>query len=87
MSQKNSEYEELLQQHRKQQEEMTQIKNNKEEEITKLKERLKNEMLLKQVAVNKLAEVMNRRDTDLQSKWFNIILKKIILFGALLLEF
>ncbi|XP_023291208.2 rho-associated protein kinase 1 isoform X4 [Lucilia cuprina] len=68
INQKNSEYDDLMQQNKKLQEEMAQVKTTKEEEIVKLKEKWKNEMLLKQVAVNKLAEVMNRRDTDLQKQ-------------------
>ncbi|KAL9885164.1 rho associated coiled-coil containing protein kinase isoform 4-T4 [Glossina fuscipes fuscipes] len=68
LNQKNNEYEDAMQQHKKLQEELAQLRNTKEEEIVKLKEKWKNEMLLKQVAVNKLAEVMNRRDTDLQKQ-------------------
>lgn len=63
-----AECEELLQQNKTMQEEMIQVKADKDNEIVKLKEKWKTEMLLKQVAVNKLAEVMNRKDTDLQSK-------------------
>ncbi|XP_055847217.1 rho-associated protein kinase 1 isoform X2 [Episyrphus balteatus] len=63
-----AECEELLQQNKIMQEEMIQVKSDKDNEIVKLKEKWKTEMLLKQVAVNKLAEVMNRKDTDLQSK-------------------
>ncbi|XP_073833480.1 rho associated coiled-coil containing protein kinase isoform X3 [Musca autumnalis] len=68
LNQKNSEYDELQQQNKKLQEEVAQVKTTKEEEIAKLKEKWKTEMLLKQVAVNKLAEVMNRRDTDLKQQ-------------------
>ncbi|KAL5277687.1 ROCK2 family protein [Megaselia abdita] len=38
----------------------------KDKEIEKLKAQAKNESLLKQVAINKLAEVMNRKNNDLQ---------------------
>ncbi|XP_065365808.1 rho-associated protein kinase 1 isoform X2 [Calliphora vicina] len=68
INQKNAEHDDLMQQNKKLLDEMTQVKATKEEEIVKLKEKWKNEMLLKQVAVNKLAEVMNRRDTDLQKQ-------------------
>ncbi|XP_037936362.1 rho-associated protein kinase 1 isoform X2 [Teleopsis dalmanni] len=68
LNMKNSEFDELSQQSKKQHEELSQLINSKDEEMNKLKEKLKSEMLLKQVAVNKLAEVMNRRDTDLQKQ-------------------
>ncbi|KQS29958.1 rho-associated protein kinase 1 isoform X2 [Drosophila erecta] len=64
LGQKGAEYEDLVQQHKKQQEELTLMRSSKDEEITKLVDKCKNEVLLKQVAVNKLAEVMNRRDSD-----------------------
>ena len=80
INQKNNEYDELLQQNKKVQDDLTQLKTTKEEEIVKIKEKWQNEMLLKQVAVNKLAEVMNRRDTDLQSKLtkYNIFIYLLI---------
>ncbi|XP_017065127.1 rho-associated protein kinase 1 isoform X2 [Drosophila eugracilis] len=65
LGQKSVEYEDLVQQHKKQQDELTLMRNSKDEEINKLLDKCKNEILLKQVAVNKLAEVMNRRDSDL----------------------
>ncbi|XP_033168640.1 rho-associated protein kinase 1 isoform X2 [Drosophila mauritiana] len=65
LGQKAAEYEDLVQQHKKQQEELALMRSNKDEEISKLLDKCKNEVLLKQVAVNKLAEVMNRRDSDL----------------------
>ncbi|XP_043661051.1 rho-associated protein kinase 1 isoform X2 [Drosophila teissieri] len=65
LGQKGAEYEDLVQQHKKQQEELTLVRSSKDEEINKLLDKCKNEVLLKQVAVNKLAEVMNRRDSDL----------------------
>ncbi|XP_053950445.1 rho-associated protein kinase 1 isoform X3 [Anastrepha ludens] len=68
LNQKNAEADELLQQHKKLQDEMSQLRATKDEELAKLKEKLQTEMLLKQVAVNKLTEVMNRRDTDLQKQ-------------------
>ncbi|XP_067640030.1 rho-associated protein kinase 1 isoform X1 [Eurosta solidaginis] len=68
LNQKNAENDDLLQQQKKLQEEMSQLRVAKDEELAKLKEKLQTEMLLKQVAVNKLTEVMNRRDTDLQKQ-------------------
>ncbi|XP_030377944.1 rho-associated protein kinase 1 isoform X1 [Scaptodrosophila lebanonensis] len=68
LSLKAKELEDLIQQHKKQQDEMLQSRIAKDEEIVKLQDKCKNEMLLKQVAVNKLAEVMNRRDSDLQKQ-------------------
>nr|XP_036221478.1 rho-associated protein kinase 1 isoform X2 [Bactrocera oleae] len=68
LNQKNAETDELLQQQKKLQDEMSQLRATKDEELAKLKEKLQTEMLLKQVAVNKLTEVMNRRDTDLQKQ-------------------
>ncbi|KMZ10186.1 rho-associated protein kinase 1 isoform X2 [Drosophila sechellia] len=65
LGQKAAEYEDLVQQHKKQQEELALMRSSKDEEISKLLDKCKNEVLLKQVAVNKLAEVMNRRDSDL----------------------
>ncbi|XP_020804901.1 rho-associated protein kinase 1 isoform X2 [Drosophila serrata] len=65
LGQKAVECEDLVQQHKKQQEDLAQLRGSKDEEIAKLQEKCKNEVLLKQVAVNKLAEVMNRRDSDL----------------------
>ncbi|KAH8258909.1 hypothetical protein KR038_003127, partial [Drosophila bunnanda] len=65
LGQKAVECEDLVQQHKKQQDDLAQLRGSKDEEIAKLQEKCKNEVLLKQVAVNKLAEVMNRRDSDL----------------------
>ncbi|XP_016999691.1 rho-associated protein kinase 1 isoform X2 [Drosophila takahashii] len=65
LGQKGVECEDLLQQHKKQQEELALMRSSKDEEIAKLLDKCKQEVLLKQVAVNKLAEVMNRRDSDL----------------------
>ena len=45
----------------------------KEEELNKMTDKYRNEVLMKQVAVNKLAEVMNRKDTDLQSNFLLIL--------------
>ncbi|XP_030568586.1 rho-associated protein kinase 1 isoform X3 [Drosophila novamexicana] len=64
LKQKASEWDELLVQHKKQIDELQQQRAAKDEEIAKLGEKCKNEVLLKQVAVAKLAEVMNRRDSD-----------------------
>lgn len=68
LNQKNAENDELLQQQKKLQDELKQLRDSSAEELSKLKDKLQTEMLLKQVAVNKLTEVMNRRDTDLQSE-------------------
>ncbi|BFG03011.1 rho-associated protein kinase 1 [Drosophila madeirensis] len=68
LGQKANEYEDLVQQHKKQQDELGQLCVTKDEEISKLVEKCKTEVLLKQVAVNKLAEVMHRRDSDLQKQ-------------------
>uniref|UniRef100_A0A1I8Q3E3 Rho-associated protein kinase let-502 n=1 Tax=Stomoxys calcitrans TaxID=35570 RepID=A0A1I8Q3E3_STOCA len=68
LNQKNSEYDELQRQNKNLQDEMNRVKTSKEEDILKLTEKWKTEILLKQVAVNKLAEVMNRRDTDLKQQ-------------------
>lgn len=58
---KIAEYEELLQANSKLKEDVAQNKTN-QSEIDKLMAKLKNETLLKQTAVNKLAEIMNRKD-------------------------
>lgn len=58
---KLSEYDELIQSNNKLKEELSKNKNN-QIEIDKLNAKLKNEILLKQTAVNKLAEIMNRKD-------------------------
>ncbi|XP_055389536.1 rho-associated protein kinase 1 isoform X2 [Condylostylus longicornis] len=65
LNQKITEYEDLLHEKKKLQEEMSQHLTDKDTELEKLREKYKNECLLKQVAVNKLAEVMNRKDTDM----------------------
>lgn len=65
---KIAEYEDLLKSHTKIQ---TDLETNRvdQAEIIKLNGRLKNEVLLKQTAVNKLAEIMNRKDlTNVKSK-------------------
>lgn len=59
--------EESIQLNKKIQEESDKKSSEKDKEIDKLKAQAKNESLLKQVAINKLAEVMNRKNTDLQS--------------------
>lgn len=61
LNNKISEYEELMQVNSKLQEEITQNKAD-QSEMEKLKNRLKNEVLLKQTAVNKLTEIMSRKD-------------------------
>lgn len=61
LNMKISEYDELLQLNNKLREEVTRNKNN-QIEMEKLQAKLKNEILLKQTAVNKLAEIMNRKD-------------------------
>lgn len=58
---KLSEFEDLMQLNGKLKEEAAQNKIN-QVEIEKLKGKLKTEVLLKQTAVNKLAEIMNRKD-------------------------
>lgn len=58
---KLSEYDELMQINNKLKEEVTKNKTN-QIEMEKLQAKLKNEILLKQTAVNKLAEIMNRKD-------------------------
>ncbi|XP_032593723.1 rho-associated protein kinase 1 isoform X4 [Drosophila grimshawi] len=65
---KCNECDDQLVQHKKQLDELQQQRTTKDEEIVKLTEKCKNEVLLKQVAVAKLAEVMNRRDSDLQKQ-------------------
>lgn len=59
---KLSEYDELMQINAKLKEEVSKNKAN-QSEMEKLQTRLKNEALLKQTAVNKLAEIMNRKDS------------------------
>ena len=61
LNMKISEYDEMLQLNSKLREEVTRNKNN-HIEMEKLQAKLKNEILLKQTAVNKLAEIMNRKD-------------------------
>ncbi|XP_055298419.1 rho-associated protein kinase 1 [Sitodiplosis mosellana] len=61
LNMKISEYDEMLQLNNKLREEVTRNKNN-QIEMEKLQAKLKNEILLKQTAVNKLAEIMNRKD-------------------------
>lgn len=59
---KLSEYDELMQLNAKLKDEVAKNKAN-QSEMEKLQARLKNEALLKQTAVNKLAEIMNRKDS------------------------
>lgn len=59
---KISEYDELVQLNNKLKDEVAQNKCN-QLEMDKLKAKLNNEILLKQTAVNKLAEIMNRKDS------------------------
>lgn len=72
LNQKLSEYEELMQINNKLKEDVAQNKAN-QAEMEKLKAKLKNEILLKQTAVNKLAEIMNRKDGINASKSKNKI--------------
>ncbi|XP_037919089.1 rho-associated protein kinase 1 isoform X2 [Hermetia illucens] len=67
LNQKIAEYDELVQQNKNLQEELAQNKVDKNE-IIKLQEKVKTENLLKQVAVNKLTEIMNRKDANIQGK-------------------
>lgn len=59
---KLSEYDELMQINNKLKDEVAKNKAN-QSEMEKLQARLKSEALLKQQAVNKLAEIMNRKDS------------------------
>ncbi len=70
LTNKISELEEMIEQNKKMQEEVTKYKTD-QQEIEKLKAKLKNETLLKQQAVNKLAEIMNRRDNVIPGKQKN----------------
>lgn len=64
---KISELDELMNQNKKLQDDL--LKSHVEQqEIEKLQAKLKNETLLKQTAVNKLAEIMNRRDGVIPGK-------------------
>lgn len=67
LSIKISELDELFNQHKKIQDDYTKAKID-QAEIEKLQAKLKNETLLKQTAVNKLAEIMNRRDGVIPGK-------------------
>lgn len=58
---KTSEYDELVHLNNKLKDEVNQNKTD-QAEMEKLKAKLKTEILLKQTAVNKLAEIMNRKD-------------------------
>lgn len=64
---KTAELEDAIQQNRKLQEEYNKNLINIDE-MDKLKDKLKQEVLLKQTAVNKLTEIMNRKDNILPSK-------------------
>ena len=64
---KMSEVEELMNQSKKLQDDLTKARTD-QLEIDKLQAKLKNETLLKQTAVNKLAEIMNRRDGVIPGK-------------------
>lgn len=70
LTNKISELEEMIEQNKKMQTELTKYKID-QDEIEKLKAKLKNETLLKQTAVNKLAEIMNRRDGVIPGKQKN----------------
>lgn len=63
---KTSEIDELVQQNKKLQDDLQQNKTD-QTEIEKLRGKLKNESILKQQAVNKLAEIMNRKDNVITS--------------------
>lgn len=67
LNEKIAMYDDLLEMNTKLQEEVRQNKVDKSE-ISKLQEKIKTENLLKQVAVNKLTEIMNRKDTNMQGK-------------------
>ncbi|KAL9696346.1 hypothetical protein quinque_015631 [Culex quinquefasciatus] len=58
------ELDDLAQQNRKMQDELGQLKSE-QAEMEKLRTKLKTETMLKQQAVNKLAEIMNRKDNNL----------------------
>lgn len=64
---KASEVEELMNQAKKLQDDLAKARAD-QVEIEKLQAKLKNETLLKQTAVNKLAEIMNRRDGVIPGK-------------------
>uniref|UniRef100_A0A182N0K3 Rho-associated protein kinase let-502 n=1 Tax=Anopheles dirus TaxID=7168 RepID=A0A182N0K3_9DIPT len=64
---KEYELEDLMQQSKKQQEELYRLKYDLSE-LEKCRTKLVNETILKQQAVNKLAEIMNRKDNNLTSK-------------------
>jgi hypothetical protein len=61
------EVDDLMQQNRKMQDELNKLKLDNDE-MEKLKAKLKTETILKQQAVNKLAEIMNRKDNNLSGK-------------------
>ncbi|XP_058836769.1 rho-associated protein kinase 1 [Topomyia yanbarensis] len=61
------EIDDLTQQNRKLQDELGQLKSE-QSEMEKLRTKLKTETMLKQQAVNKLAEIMNRKDNNLTGK-------------------
>lgn len=67
LNNKISELEDLILQNKKLQEDLQQNKMD-QSEMEKLKAKLKNESVLKQQAVNKLAEIMNRKDTVIPGK-------------------
>lgn len=67
LSIKISELEELMNQTKKLQDDLTKARAD-QQEIERLQAKLKNETLLKQTAVNKLAEIMNRRDGVIPGK-------------------
>uniref|UniRef100_A0A182YCT2 non-specific serine/threonine protein kinase n=1 Tax=Anopheles stephensi TaxID=30069 RepID=A0A182YCT2_ANOST len=64
---KEYELEDMMQQSKKQQEELYRLKYELGE-LDKCRAKLVNETILKQQAVNKLAEIMNRKDNNLTSK-------------------
>lgn len=61
LNSKIAEYEDIVQMHNKLKDELAQNKID-QSEMEKLKGRLKNEVLLKQTAVNKLTEIVSRKD-------------------------
>uniref|UniRef100_A0A182LX15 Rho-associated protein kinase let-502 n=1 Tax=Anopheles culicifacies TaxID=139723 RepID=A0A182LX15_9DIPT len=67
LSNKEYELEDMMQQSKKQQEELYRLKYELGE-LDKCRAKLVNETILKQQAVNKLAEIMNRKDNNLTSK-------------------
>ncbi|XP_062539982.1 rho-associated protein kinase 1 [Armigeres subalbatus] len=67
LNNKAFELDDLTQQNRKMQDELSHLKSE-QSEMEKLRTKLKTETMLKQQAVNKLAEIMNRKDNNLTGK-------------------